>query len=70
MKLQTVNADLVVNVSCKISWMAPPRDTEEQAQREATDRALAKIAFDLNEAVGHMVLAVVKIKSNGEVTNG
>jgi hypothetical protein len=67
MDLKTINADLVVNIDCKISYRAPPRNTEEQIIREASDRALAKIAHDLQESVGHMVLAVVKIKSEGDL---
>ena len=67
MDLKTVNAELIIDVQCKIAWRCPAQTHEEQAQREATDRALSKIAFDMNEAVGHMVLAVVKIKSEGVI---
>ena len=65
MNLKTVNAELVVDIQCKVAWRCPAQTQEEQAQREAADRALALIAHDMNEAVGHMILAVVKIKSEG-----
>jgi hypothetical protein len=61
--LATNDAELHVDINCCIVWRTPPKDTEERMLRGQTNTALAKIAHDLQESVGHTILAVVKIKS-------
>ena len=57
------DAFLDVNLKCEIVWMLPPKDMEEVVFREQADRALAKIAMELQESVGHIILSVLKIKN-------
>ena len=62
-KLRSKDAELVTDVKCKIAWRLPPKSTEEEMYRDQASAALAKIAHDVQEAVGHIILAAVKIKS-------
>ncbi len=60
--LKDNDANLVVSLTCHIDWRLPPKDTEEKMYRETCDRALAKIAYELQESVGHTFLAVIRLK--------
>ena len=57
------DADLVVDLKCKIAWRLPAKNAEEESYRDQANVALSQIAYDLQESVGQIILATVKIKS-------
>ena len=61
--LITKDAEMCVDIKCHISWRLPPKNMEELEYRTNADRVLAKVAMELQESVGHVILSVLKIKS-------
>lgn len=62
--LKSKDAEMVVDLRCHISWRLPPKNKEEEVLRQQADAVLAKIGFELQEAVGHIILTNVRIQGD------